>query len=139
MIEIDGRIRIPDDELEFEFIRSPGPGGQNVNKVATSVRLRFDVAHSPSLPDDVRRRLMEREAGRVNADGVLTIRASRHRTRERNRREAVERLEAMIRAALHVPRPRRPTRPTAASRRRRLEEKRHRSRIKRQRRSLDEE
>lgn len=139
MIEIDGRIRIPDDELEFEFIRSPGPGGQNVNKVATSVRLRFDVRRSKSLPDGVRRRLLEQEAGRIRGDGILIVRASRFRTRERNRRDAIERLAAMIRAATRVPRPRRPTTPGAAARRRRLEEKRRRSRIKRQRGRVDDE
>jgi ribosome-associated protein len=112
-------------------VLASGPGGQNVNKVASAVQLRFDVRRSPSLPDEVRARL-ERLAGRrLTQDGVLVIDARRHRTRERNREDALERLAALIRKAAVPPVPRRPTRPSAAARRRRLEAKARRGTIKR--------
>ena len=134
MIRVTDTIAIDEGELSESFIRGSGPGGQNVNKVATAVQLRFDVRHSPSLPDDVRARL-ERLAGRrLTADGVLVITAQRHRTQQRNRDDALKRLLGMIReAAAPLPPKRRPTRPTLGSQARRLEGKARRSGIKRMR------
>ena len=130
MIRINDHISIDEGEIEESFIRSSGPGGQNVNKLATAVQLRFDVRHSPSLPHEVRARL-ERLAGRrLTRDGVLVITAQRHRTQERNRADAVERLVELIRAAAVRPTPRRPTRPTFGSKVRRLEGKKRRSGVK---------
>jgi ribosome-associated protein len=133
MIEITPTIVIAEDELSFDFIRSSGPGGQNVNKVATAVQLRFDVLHSPSLPDDVRIRLVRLAGRRLTSNGVLVITARRHRTQQQNRDDALERLVEMIRAAAVPPKKRGRTRPTAASRKRRLEDKRRKSRVKRMR------
>src|SRR5438105_9351359 len=130
MIRITDHIAIDDGEIAESFIRSSGPGGQNVNKLATAVQLRFDVRHSPSLPDEVRARL-ERLAGRrLTRDGVLVITAQRHRTQERNRDDALERLIALIRRAAVAPVPRRPTKPTAGARERRLQSKKRRGSIK---------
>jgi ribosome-associated protein len=130
MIRIDDRISIDERELEERFIRASGPGGQNVNKLATAVQLRFDVRHSPSLPAEVRTRL-ERLAGRrLTRDGVLVINAQRHRTQERNRQDALDRLIALIQRAAVAPVPRRPTKPTAGARERRLQSKKHRGSIK---------
>jgi len=130
MLRINDRIAINDSEIEESFIRSSGPGGQNVNKLATAVQLRFDVRHSPSLPYEVRARL-ERLAGRrLTRDGVLVITAQRHRTQERNRDDALARLVELVRAAAVRPTPRRPTRPTLASKARRLEGKKRRGNIK---------
>lgn len=122
-IEIAPHIAIDDAELEERFIHASGPGGQNVNKVATAVQLRFDAARSPSLPDDVRQRLLALCGQRLTRDGVLVILARRHRSQERNRADARERLAALIRQAVPSPRPRRPTAPTAADRRKRVAEK----------------
>lgn len=135
MIEINGRIAIPEDELAMEFIRASGPGGQNVNKVSTAVRLRFDVRGSTSIPEDVRDRLIRLAGRRVGDDGFLTIHARSQRTQDANRREAIDRLAEMIRRACERPRPRRATRPTIASRERRLEGKRRRGDTKQGRRS----
>src|SRR6202521_3804756 len=130
MIRISRHIAIDEREIEETFIRSSGPGGQNVNKLATAVQLRFDVRHSPSLPDGVRERL-ERLAGkRLTRDGVLVITAQRHRTQERNRDDALERLVELVRAAAVRPTPRRPTKPTYGSKVRRLEGKKRRSGVK---------
>jgi ribosome-associated protein len=127
MIRITDHIAIDESELDESFIRSSGPGGQNVNKLSTAVQLRFDVRRSPSLTDEVRARL-ERLAGRrLTRDGVLIITAQNHRT---NRADALDRLTELIRQAAVRPVPRRPTRPTKASRRRRLETKKRRSGIK---------
>jgi len=130
MIRVTDDISIHEHELQERFIRASGPGGQNVNKLSTAVQLRFDVRHSPSLRDDMRARL-ERLAGkRLTNDGVLVITAQRHRTQERNRDDALNRLIEMIRAAAVPPAPRRPTRPTKASKERRLQGKKRRSTIK---------
>ncbi len=130
MIHVTDRISIDETELEETFIRASGPGGQNVNKLSSAVQLRFDVRHSPSLSDAVRMRL-ERLAGRrLTREGVLVITAQRHRTQERNRADARERLIELIREAATPPVPRRPTRPTRASRERRIETKKRRATIK---------
>jgi len=130
MIRINDNLAIGEDEIAESFIRSSGPGGQNVNKLATAVQLRFDVRHSPSLTHEVRARL-ERLAGRrLTRDGVLVITAQRHRTQERNRDDALARLVDLIRAAAVRPTPRRPTRPTLGSKVRRLEGKKRRGGIK---------
>jgi ribosome-associated protein len=130
MLRINDHIAIDDSEISESFIRSSGPGGQNVNKLATAVQLRFDVRHSLSLPYEVRARL-ERLAGRrLTRDGVLVITAQRYRTQERNRDDALARLIELIRAAAVRPTPRRPTRPTLGSKVRRLEGKKRRAGIK---------
>ena len=130
MIRITDRISIEERELEERFVRASGPGGQNVNKLSSAVQLRFDVRHSPSLTPDVRQRL-ERMAGRrLTRDGVLVIMAQRHRTQERNRQDALDRLVELIREASIAPIPRRPTRPTRGSKERRLATKKNRSSIK---------
>jgi ribosome-associated protein len=132
-LQITPNIAIDEDELRERFVRAPGPGGQNVNKVATAVQLSFDVRNSPSLPPAVRARLEKLGGSRVDSDGVLSIHAHRHRTRERNRADARERLAELIAKASHVPKPRRPTKPSRAAKARRVDEKKQRSRIKKMR------
>ncbi len=133
MIEITSDIQIPDNELKEEFIRSSGPGGQNVNKVSTAVQLRFDVKNTSSLPEGIRRRLITLAGSRMTKDGVLVIRAERHRTREQNRKDAVERLAALIVEASKVPKYRVKTAPTLSSKQRRIETKQKRGQIKKSR------
>ena len=131
---------IDEDELRFKFIRASGPGGQNVNKLASAVQLKFDVRHSPSLPGDVLVRLIALGGKRVSARGVLTIDARRFRSQERNRQDAIDRLARLIERACVKPRPRKKTRPSAAAQERRLQAKRKRAAHKRLRQlpSLDE-
>jgi len=131
MIQVTATIGIDESELEERFVRSPGPGGQKVNKVATAVQLRFDAVHSRSLPETVRQRLIDLADRRIGADGIITISAHRFRTRERNREDALQRLVDLIRRAAHEPKPRRKTKPTRASRERRLSGKRERAQTKR--------
>jgi len=138
MIYINNRISINENEIHEEFIRSSGPGGQNVNKVATAVQLRFDALNSPSLPDAVRARLILLAGRKITKDGILVIKAARHRTQEQNRKDAIERLADLVKkAAAPPPKPRRETRPSRASRERRIEAKRRQSETKTMRRSIN--
>jgi len=130
MIRITDSISIDDAELGESFVRSSGPGGQNVNKLSTAVQLRFDVRHSPSLPNDVAVRLMKLAGSRVTKDGVLVLIAQTHRTQERNRAEARQRLIDLIRRAAVRPVQRKATRPTRAAKRKRIESKKRRSQLK---------
>lgn len=130
MLRINDRITLDERELEERFIRASGPGGQNVNKLSTAVQLRFNARLSLSLPNDVAIRLMRLAGHRLTQDGVIVITAQRHRTQERNRQDALARLTALIIEASVPPRVRRPTRPTASSRKKRLDEKKHRGGIK---------
>ena len=130
MLQVADNVEIADDELVERFVRATGPGGQNVNKVATAVELRFDVARSPSLPEPVRERLLAKRDRRLTGDGVFVISAQRFRTQERNREDARERLATFIASGLRAPTPRIATRPTRASKQRRLDAKRGRSTIK---------
>lgn len=134
MIHVTPTISIVENEIQLEFIRASGPGGQNVNKVATAVQLRFDVFKSPSLPDEVRRRLISIAGSRLTEKGVLIIEAQRFRTQGANRQDAIERLIELVRKAARKPTVRHKTKPTLASRKRRLESKRRRSDTKQARR-----
>src|SRR5688500_5241068 len=133
MLRVTSEIAIDEAALDEQFVRATGPGGQNVNKVSTAVQLRFNVYASPALTHAVRARLIKLAGKRINAAGALIINAQRHRTQSQNRADARERLAALIRSALHEPRPRKKTRPSAAAKRRRLESKRQRGEIKRAR------
>ena len=135
MIAITPLIALDEREIHLDFIRASGPGGQNVNKVATTAQLRFDVRRSPSLPDEVRQRLIGLAGKQITDDGVLIITARQFRTQDRNRQDALDRLIALIRRASVRPTPRHKTRPTRASKQRRLETKHRRGETKRARRS----
>ena len=130
MLRITPSIQIDERELKESFIRASGPGGQNVNKVSTAVQLRFDVRRSPSLPDQVKERLTRLAGRRITLEGILVIDARRFRTQEANRRDALERLLQLIRQAATIPKTRRPTRPGAGAKARRLEEKKKHGVIK---------
>lgn len=131
MIRVNPQIELDPREIREVFVRASGPGGQNVNKVSTAVQLRFDVAESPSLPEPVRERLVVLAGRRLTQDGVLIIEAERYRSQRRNREDALQRLVDLIRAAAEVETPRRPTRPTLASKKRRLDGKQRRGETKR--------
>jgi ribosome-associated protein len=130
MIRVNAQIELDEREIQEDFVRASGPGGQNVNKVSTAVQLRFDVARSPSLPGLVRERLIALAGRRLTQDGVLILSAERYRSQRRNRDDALERLIELIREASEVDKPRRPTRPTLASKKRRLDSKQRRGETK---------
>jgi len=133
MIEITDKISIDESELQMDYVRATGPGGQNVNKVATAVQLRFDVVNSKSLPEEVKARLIKLAGKRVTQDGVLVIEAKRFRTQENNREDALARLAGLVQNAFEKPTPRKKTKPTKASRELRLKEKKRKGEIKRAR------
>ena len=137
MIQVNEYIWLDDQDIEITFVQSSGPGGQNVNKVATRAQLRFNT-NSPNLPEDVRQRLQVQMRKRINQDGFLVLEAGQTRSQEQNKKEALERLVEILRRAARKPKRRLPTKPTPASRQKRLENKKHRSQIKRYRRNLDD-
>jgi ribosome-associated protein len=134
MVAITPSITLREDEFQLDFIRASGPGGQNVNKVATAVQLRFDVRRSPSLPDGVRERLEKLAGSRLTQEGVLMIEAKRYRTQEQNRLDAIKRLVTLIQKAVEEPKPRQKTRPSRAAKQARVEEKKKRGEVKKTRR-----
>ncbi|MCK4806507.1 MAG: aminoacyl-tRNA hydrolase [Candidatus Aegiribacteria sp.] len=133
MIDVTGSISIQEDELDFEFVRSGGPGGQKVNKTSSAVVMKFDIRNSPSLPEEVRKRLEEICGNRVNREGILVIHARRHRSQIKNRESAVNRLIKLIRKASETPVERKPTKPSATSDRERLAGKKRRGLLKKSR------
>jgi ribosome-associated protein len=139
LIPINGHLFLDESEIEESFVRASGPGGQNVNKVSSAVQIRFDLSGSRSLPQDVRERLARLAGRRLTGDGVIVIIAQRYRTQERNRRDALDRLIALIRRAAVPPTPRRPTKPSRAAKERRLQAKARRATVKQQRRTAPDE
>src|SRR3569832_2340945 len=130
MIRVNAQIELDEREIQEDFVSASGPGGQNVNKVSTAVQLRFDVAHSPSLPEPVRVRLMALAGRRLTQEGILILEAERYRSQRRNRDDALERLLTLIRETNKIETPRHPTRPTLASKKRRLDSKQRRGETK---------
>jgi len=135
MIEISSSVRIEDSEIQYDFIRASGPGGQNVNKVASSVQLRFDVRNSPALYPDVKERLIKLAGSRMTDEGILIIEAKRYRTQEANRQDALRRLAALVERASAPPKPRKATRPSAGAKAARVDEKKRRGAVKQTRRT----
>lgn len=133
MIQITPSFQIDERELQLEYVRASGPGGQNVNKVATAVQLRFDITNSSSLASGIKGRLIQLAGNRVNADGILMIEAKRFRTQEANREDAIQRFVELVRRSIVPPKPRRKTKPTSASKEKRLKEKKQRGEIKKER------
>ncbi|MFH1728550.1 MAG: alternative ribosome rescue aminoacyl-tRNA hydrolase ArfB [Pseudomonadota bacterium] len=136
MIEITKKIQISEKELEFEFVRASGPGGQNVNKVATCAKLYFDILNSESLLDEIKARLLNKPDGRITKNGVLIIEAKRFRTQEANKNDAIDRLIKFIISATKIPKKRKKTKPTKASQERRIQSKVHKGKIKKLRKSV---
>ena len=139
MLEINDQLRIPETELEWSFVRSGGPGGQNVNKVASKAVLRWHLAGSPSVPEPVKARLRAHQRRRITAEGDLVLTSQRYRDQERNRQDCLDKLRELVLEAATPPRPRRPTKPTRGSREARLRTKRRRSATKAERRKPAEE